>query len=195
MRRKGLVWLAVCAGLFVGLATTGMALGQGEPLPTVYSGDVVIQDAPAPQGATLVACVQSCTVPPGWKSDPVEIQSGGEYRVLVVGAPEALLGQLTTFWIESEFGRIQATETAIFEAPVNADAITQTLNLTFDRPLPSAPPTPTPTITPTPRPTPVPPIPGDPSVSNLSRIALIAGIVAVVVGGVLLFVVRRRRAF
>lgn len=39
MRRKGLVWLAAFAGLILGLATTGVALGQGEPLPTVYSGD------------------------------------------------------------------------------------------------------------------------------------------------------------
>lgn len=137
-----------------------------------------------------MACVQNCGV---WESDPIEIQPEGEYRVLVVGGPEALLGQRITFWIVNDFGRIQARETAVFEEPANADALTQTLNLSFDDPLPSAPPTPT--ITPTPQPTPVPPIPGDPSVSNLSRIALIAGIVAVVVGGVLLFVVRRRRAF
>ena len=62
MRRKGLVWLAAFAGLILGLATTGVALGQGEPLPTVYSGDALIQGAPAPQGATLVACVQNCGV-------------------------------------------------------------------------------------------------------------------------------------
>ena len=60
----------------------------------MYSGDALIQGAPAPQGATLVACVQNCGV---WESDPIEIQPEGEYRVLVVGGPEALLGQRITF--------------------------------------------------------------------------------------------------
>ena len=66
----------------------------------------------------------------------------GQWEAVVPG-PEALLGQRITFWIVNDFGRIQARETAVFEEPANADALTQTLNLSFDDPLPSAPPTPT----------------------------------------------------
>lgn len=109
--------------------------------------------------------------------------------------PERLAGKVITFWIENEFGRIKATETDVYD-PARKD-ITPTLNLDFPDPLPTPPeptPTPPPTITPTPTSTPALPIPGDASVPRLSRLALIAGAGALVVGVAIIFLIRRRKA-
>ena len=94
---------------------------------------------------------------------------------------------------------MQADETAIF-VQVNlttSAGLNNVLDLKFPEAPPAAPvptPTPTPTVTPTPLPTPVLPIPGDPSVTQIPRIALIAGMIALVAGGSILFLVRRRNA-
>ena len=194
MRRylPGLVAVALCVA--VGIATLGAVSQQGVPLPLAYGGNVFIQQTAASEGLSLFACVQRCE---DYQSDPVTTGPGGEYSILVVGPPnESFLNKEITFWIENEFGRIKATQTAVYRVPTDPKDLTPTLNLEFTDPLPTPPPTPpptpTPTIAPTPSPTPLLPVPGDASVPRLSTIALVAGIAAVVVGGGMLLLLRRR---
>ena len=193
MRRylPGLVAVALCAA--VAVASLGAVSQQGVPLPLIYGGNVFIQGTEAPEDLVLFACVQSC---PSYQSDPVTTGPGGVYGILVLGpSNESFLNKEITFWIENEFGRIKATQTAIYRVPSDPKGLTPTLNLEFADPLPTPPPpspTPTPTITPTPSPTPLLPVPGDASVPRLSTIALIAGIAAVAVGGSILLLLRRR---
>ena len=116
------------------------------PLPIIYDGKVSIQGQEAPEGLSLFACVQGCA---SYRSDQVTIGPGGEYRVLVVGPPnESFLNKEITFWIENEFGRIKATQTAIFRVPSDPKDLTPRLNLEFSDPLPEPPPPPTPTNSP-----------------------------------------------
>ena len=165
-----------------------------------FSGNVTIQGQQAPEGLTLVACVQDCAT--GWESFAYKTLADGRYRSLQVAPGNKLVNKTITFWIVNESGRIRATETAVY-AP-NPNKLRVTLELDFTDPVPTpVPPTATPTLTPTPTPTftatptrtPVPPIPGDPTVPRLSRAALIAGVAAMAAGGMILFVLRRRRAF
>ena len=121
-------------------------------------------------------------------------------NTLIISPPEdSFIGKRITFHATRGFGDVQADETAIF-VQVNlttSAGLNNVLDLKFPEAPPAAPvptPTPTPTVTPTPLPTPVLPIPGDPSVTQIPRIALIAGMIALVAGGSILFLVRRRNA-
>ena len=199
MRRNGLALLGLLSCLIAALVALGAVPNQGRPpLPIIYSGTVFIQGEEAPEGLAVVACVTDCTE--GWQGDAQMTRPGGRYIGLVVGPPSAEdVGEEITLWIVNEFGRIQATETLKFEL----GDLTRTLDLHFDKPVPTPlplEPTPTPTVTPTPTITPIPtptavlPIPGDPSVSNLSRVALFAGTAALLAGGAILYLLRRRRS-
>ena len=201
MRRIGPTLAATISGLLLALGIMGAAAAQEIPsFPVSYSGNVTLQGQQAPEGLTLVACVQDCAA--GWESVPVKTRSDGSYFRLLVAPGSKLVKKTITFWIVNESGRIRATETAVYDP--NPNRLRVTLALDFTDPVPTpVPPTPTPTLTPTPAPTitptptrtPVPPIPGDPTVPRLSRVALIAGVAAMAAGGMILFVLRRRRAF
>ena len=198
MRRGVATLVAVLSSFIVALPLLGAVPQQERPpaSPITYKGDVLVQGAPAPAVLTLVACVIDCV---SYQSEPVLTRDDGSYFALVVGPPnDTFLDQQITFWIVTEpGGRIRATETAVYEAITSPSDLTPILNLRFDDPVPTPPPatpTPIPTATPTPTATPVLPIPGDPSVRNLPRTALILGIAALLAGGMILLLVRRRRA-
>ena len=188
MRRNGLAILASVVAVVVALASIAAVSGQ-PPLPIIYSGQVTIEGAPAPEGLTVVGCVQSCD---RYESEPVITGSGWEYRLLVVGpSDEFLVNEVTTFWIVTPSGRIRATQAPTFRAPANPSGLTPTLNLEFADPVPTPPPptfTSTPEPTPTPTVSPFPPTPGDASVGQLSWIVLIAGLAALALGGAILVV-------
>ena len=190
--------VAVLACLIVAFVVLGAVLRQGVPFPLIFSGMVSVQEAAAPEGLALLACVRDCN---SYQSDAVTTGPGAEYIGLLVGPPdETFVNDMITFWIVTDFGRIQATQTVRYRIPADPAGLTPTLDLEFTEPVPLPPPptpTPTPTITPTPTATPILllPITGDPSASQLPRVALIAGIAALAAGGAILYLVRRRRAF
>ena len=193
MGRIGLTLVAVLACLATAMLTLGAAPRQFPPPPLIYSGTITIQEAPAPAGLTLVACVISCESYESSESESVVTEAGGAYRVLLVGPPSSdFEGRPISFWIVNAHGRIQAEQAATFNP---SRVLTRTLDLTFTEPLPEAPPTPTPTMTPTPSATTGLPIPGDPAVPQLSRLAVILGGAALAAGVGLLLVLRRRSAF
>ena len=189
MRPNVVVLAVVLTSIVAGTLALGAVPQQEIPaFPVVYSGKVSIQGAPTPEGLSLVACVA------GWESEPAKTLEG-RYVFLKVEAPESLVKEETTFWLVNQFGRIKAKQTVSYEP---SQEVSRTLDLEFDEPMPTPPPptpTPTPTVTPTPLPTPGLPIPGDPSAPRLANGALIAGIAALLVGGAVLLLARRRREF
>ena len=194
MRRGAATLVAVLSSLIVALPLLGATPQQERPpFPVIYGGSVFVKGAPAPAGLSVVGCVIDCS---RYKSDPVLTDETGRYRTLVVGPPnEAFLNEEITFWIENQFGAIQAAETATFDPTIVS--LTRTLTLRFGEEVPTPPPSapmPTPTVTATPTATPVLPIPGDSSVRSLPRMALIVGVAALLAGGMILLLFRRRRA-
>ena len=197
--------VAVLFSLVAGLSILGAVSQQGDPLPIIFSGPVFIQGQPAPVGLSVVACVLECGT--GWESEAMVTRAGGEpeepvwYTGIVVQPGELLLGELITFWIVTDFGRIRATQSSVYQPDFNN--LTPILRLEFEDPVPLSPTpttpptpttTPTPTVVPTPSATAISPIPGDASVPGLSRLVLIVGAAALLVGGAILFVIRRRKA-
>ena len=198
MRRRvpGPIGVLLC--IIVGFAILAAVPEQDQgppPFPMIFSGTVSIQGEEAPEGLALVACVQDCA---SYETVEVITRPGGKYSILIIGPPNAAyLEKEISFWIVTEHGRIRATQTATYRPTI--ENLTPRLDLDFTDPVPVPPeptPTPTPPPTPTPLPTPVLPIPGDTAVPDLSLIVLLAGIVILVAGGAVLFLVRhRRRAF
>jgi len=200
LQQRAVTILTVVACMIAAVATFGAAPQQEEIPPNfvVYSGDILIEGEPAPEGLLLVACVAGCET--GWETSEEDGQAvrtrvDGTYAGIIVDPlDESFVGEEITFWILTDFGeRIKAVETAEYDAELPLSRI---LNLTFDDPLPEAPtPTPVPTATPTVAPTAtlVLPIPGDAGVPTLFRWALIAGAAALVLGGVTFFWFHRRR--
>lgn len=199
--RRDITFLAmVCSLVFGAFAAMGLVPQQGERppqpfFPDFFSGGITLQGAPAPAGLTLVACIDDCAAV--FQSQPVQVETGGRYSKLEVNpSDEALIGHAVSFYLVNQFGRIKAAETRKFVGAFNF----YTVDLTFSQPLPV--PTPTPTLTPTPTPTPIPtltptaslPVPGDPGVTTIPKVALAAGAAAVFVGGLLLLLARRRAA-
>lgn len=196
MWRRVFSLAAIVSCLIAAPAVMGAAQGQGglPPFPIVYIGNVAIQGQPASEGLSVVGCVGGCSA---WESTPVLTTEDSKYVGLTIRAPEALLDEEITFWIVVEgVGRIRASQTDTYSPDIN---VQRDLNLDFDQAVPTPLPptaTPTPTRTPQSTSTPVLPIPGDPSVSNMPRLALLFGVAAVVIGGVMLYLVRRpSRAF
>jgi len=137
----------------------------------------------------LIACIDGCQ--DGFESPAYPLKADGKFAQLEVKPlNEELVGHTITFYLENEFGRIQALESrpyiGVFDFYVQ--------DLTFVDPMPT--PGPTPVPEPTPRPTPIAllPVAGDPSVARLPKIALMAGGAAVVAGAALLLVARRKVA-
>jgi len=148
-----------------------------------FSGTVLLQGSPAPEGTLLIACIDSCEG--SFESAPYSLKTGGAFDQLEVNpVSEQLVGHPITFYLVNEFGRIRSVETrpyiGVFDFYVQ--------DLTFVDPLPLAP-----LPDPTPRPTPTAslPVAGDPAVARLPKIALMAGAAAVLIGGSLLLVSRR----
>ena len=192
MRREVTFLVIVCALLASALGTMGSIPRQDERPPQpffqdFFSGTVLLLGVPAPTGTQLIACVDSCSS--GFESQPVLLKPGGTYDFLEVNpSDEALIGRLVSFYLVNEFGRIRADETRGFVGVFDF----YTVNLTFNDSMPV--PTPAPTITPIPTltPTAVLPVPGDPGVTAIPRLALIAGAAAVTAGAGLILVARRR---
>ena len=191
--RRQIGFLATISILLMGaFATLGAVPGQGERPPQpffqdFFSGRVSLQGAPAPAGEQLVACIGSCTT--GFASQPVKVEPEGSYSGLELNpADEDLIGRLVTFYLVNDFDRIKAAETWTFVGVFDF----YTLDLTFTDPMPM--PTPTPTMPPPPTVTPTAslPVPGNPAVTAIPRLALIIGAIAVVCGAALLLVARRR---
>ena len=186
--------------MIVALSILGAALRQDvPPFPVAYSGDILIQGEPAPEGLLVLACVAGCDA--GWEGSEedeqaVRTRADGSYAGVIVGPPdESFVGEEITFWIVTDFGdRIKAVESVEYDAdlPLSREGF----DLTFDDPLPEPPtatPPPTATSTVAPTATLVLPIPGDAGVPGLFRWALIAGAAALAVGGVTFFWFHRRR--
>ena len=206
MRRKTTFLAIVCSLVIGAFAAMGLVPQQGERPPQpffqdFFAGGITVQGAPAPAGLTLVACIDDCAAV--FQSQPVQVEAGGRYSKLEVNPrDQALIGHAVSFYLVNQFGRIKAAETRSFIGVFDF----YTVNLTFRQPLPVPTPTPTltpiPTPTPTPTPTPIPtltptaslPVPGDPGVTTIPRVALAAGAAAVFVGGLLLLLARRRAA-
>ncbi len=154
-----------------------------------FSGTVLLQGSPAPEGTLLIACIDGCEG--SFESAPYSLNADGVFDQLEVNpVSEDLIGHPITFYLVNEYGRIPAVETrpyiGVFDFYVQ--------DLTFVDPLPLAPvPDATPSPTPTPRPTPTAslPVAGDPAVARLPKITLMAGAAAVLVGASLLLVSRR----
>lgn len=188
MRREITFLAIVCSVVFGAFAAMGLVPQQGERPPQpffqdYFSGEITVQGAPAPAGLTLVACVDDCAAV--FQSVPVQVEAGGRYSRLEVNPSDpALTGHTVSFYLVNQFGRIKAAETKSFIGVFDF----YTVNLTFREPLPV--PTPIPTLTPTAS----LPVPGDPGITSIPRIALAAGAAAVLVGAVLLFLARRRAA-
>jgi hypothetical protein len=191
--RRNTGFLATISVLLISaLATVGAVPGQGERPPQpffqdFFSGQISLQGSPAPAGIRLIACVDDCAT--GFESQPVEVAPAGSYSGLEVNpSEEDLIGQTVRFYLVNDYGRIEAVETWTFVGVFDF----YTLDLTFTGPLPM--PTPTPTLVPTPTVTPTAslPVPGDPRVTAIPKLALIIGAIAVVGGGTLLLMARRQ---
>ena len=148
---------------------------------------MTLRGAPAPTGTKLVGCVLDCAT--GFESKAIELQAGGTYELLEVNpSDEALIGLPVKFYLVNDFGRIIAQETAAFIGVFDF----YVLDLTFNDRLPV--PTPIPTATPTMQPTPtaILPVPGDPAITAIPRLALLIGAAAVAAGAGMILLARRR---
>lgn len=189
MRRE--VTFLLVAFAVMAIATVGAVPQQGERPPQpffqdFYSGTVTLQGAPAPADTKLIGCVLDCVT--GFESKSVELQAGGTYALLEINpSDEALIGLPVHFYLVNEFGRIKARETTAFIGVFDF----YVADLTFNDPLPV--PTPMPTVTPTMQPTPtaILPVPGDPAITAIPRLALIVGAAALAAGAGMIMLARR----
>ena len=185
--------LAALTIILAGAMGAGPRQDGGPPqpfFPEFYSGQVLVQGAPAPAGSELIACIDKCESV--YRSAPVKIAENGNYTMLEVNPEDqGLLNRTVYFYLINQFGRIQALETAKFTGssthicPDRRGAC-RTLDLSFADPIPE--PTPTPTVTPTAS----LPVPGDPRVTAIPKLALAIGAAAAAAGALLLLVVRRQ---
>lgn len=192
MRRfSGIAILATVGLLIAAFASLGAGPNQAERPPQpffqdFFSGSVLLQGSPPPNGTLLIACIDGCET--GFESAPYSLAASGVFDQLEVNPiSEDLVGHIITFYLVNEFGRIRAVESrpyiGVFDFYVQ--------DLTFVDPMPSPQPTPQPNATPRPTPTASLPVAGDPPVARLPKLALVAGAVAVLLGGGLLVTVRR----
>ena len=187
MRRDRLTFIALIVPAVLAWILMGAAPAQqSQPRnPIFYSGTVTVQGELVEAGLDIIVCVGGCE---SYASTPVPTRNGGKYGPVPI-APDGqgFQNREMTFWIVTDFGRIQATQTPTFSMTAE---ITQRVDLTFTDPLPLPPP---PTPMPTPLPTPVLPIPGDPVMTQIPVLAVVLGIAALGAGATMLFVVGRRR--
>ena len=173
-----------------------MAAGPNQPerppqpfFQDFFSGKVLLQGSPPPAGTRLIACIDDCETV--FQSAPYSLRSDGSFDQLEVNpSSEDLVGHTIFFYLVNEHGKIRADESrpyiGVFDFYVQ--------DLTFVDPLPIPEPTPTPEPTRRSTPTASLPIAGDPSVTQLPKIALMAGAAAVVAGLGLILAARRRIA-
>jgi len=209
MRRFQAIVFFTIGGLLVAFSILGVGPNQVERPPQpffqdFFSGTVLVQGSPPPEGTLLMACIDGCDT--GFESAPYGLKLDGAFAQLEVNpGDETLVGRPIIFYLVNEFGRIRAVETRPYVGVFDFYA----QDLTFVDPMPVAPPTPAPpptlapsptpapTLTPMPNPAPTPtptaslPIAGDPALARLPKITLMAGAVAVVLGAGLLFASRR----
>ena len=209
MRRFQAIVFFTTGVLLVAFAILGVGPNQVERPPQpffqdFFSGTVLVQGSPPPEGTLLIACIDDCDT--GFESAPYGLHLDGTFAQLEVNPDdETLVGHPITFYLVNEFGKIRAVEIRPYIGVFDFYA----QDLTFVDPMPAPPPTPTPpptlaptptlvpTLTPKPDPTPMPtptaslPIAGDPALARLPKIALMAGAAAVVLGLGLLFSSRR----
>ena len=192
--------------LLIAFATLGVGPNQVERPPQpffqdFFSGTVLVEGSPPPEGTLLVACIDGCDA--GFESALYALKADGKFAQLEVNPDdETLVGRPITFYLLNEFGRVRAIETKAYIGVFNF----YVQDLTFVEPMPVPPPTPAPTPTPRPTPTPTPtptprptptvslPVAGEPALARLPKIALIAGAAAVMLGAGLLFSARRQEA-
>jgi len=192
VRREVTFLVIICALVVATLSALGAAPQQGERPPQpffqdFFSGTVSHLASAPPPGTLLLACVDDCTT--GFESQPVQLESGGKYAFLEVNpTDQAFIGRTVSFYLVNEFGRIKAAETRRFVGIFYF----YTMDLTFKDPLPMPTPMPTATPVPTLTPTAVLPVPGDPGLTAIPRMALIIGAAAVAVGAGLMLLARRR---
>ena len=190
--RKITLLIGMAALIFSALSTLAAVAGQGERPPQplfedFFSGSVTLQGSAAPAGTQLIACIIDCTT--GFESEPVRILAAGRYEQLELNpSDESLIGRTVSFYLVNQYGRIKAVETTSFVGVFDF----YSLDLSFNQSLPV--PRPTPTVTPIPTVTPTAslPIPGDPSLTAIPRLALIIGAITVVGGTGLILLARRR---
>lgn len=198
VRRSSTTIFLISVLILSALALMGAGPNQDQRPPQpffqdFFSGAVLLQGSPPPEGTQLIACIDDCDAV--FQSAPYSLNAGGTFDQLQVDpSDEGLIGHTIYFYLVNEFGRIRAEESrpyiGVFDFYVQ--------DLTFTEPLPVAPPIPLPEPTPVPAPTPVPtptavlPIAGDPSVALVPRMALMAGGAALVAGTALLLAARRK---
>ncbi len=194
MRRSSTTIFLMVALVLFALAWVGAAPSQDERPPQPFfqdflSGTVLLQGSPPPEGTLLIACIDDCDTV--FQSAPYRLKADGSFDQLEVNpSSEKLVGHTIYFYLVNEYGRVLAEESRYYIGVF--DFYVQ--DLTFAAPLPGPQPTPVPEPTPVPTPTAVLPIAGDPSVTVIPKIALMAGAVAVVAGAGLLLAARRKVA-
>ena len=185
--------LAALTILLAGAMGAGPRQDGGPPqpfLPEYYSGQILVQGVPAPAGSELIACIDDCESV--YRSAPVKTAESGIYTMLEVNPEDqGLLNRTIYFYLINKFGRIEALETSKFTGSTinicpDRRGACRTLDLSFADPIPA--PAPTPTVTPTAS----LPVPGDPGVTAIPKLALAIGAVAATAGILLLLVARCR---
>ena len=194
MRRLFLIILTTISLSIGAFGWLGLGPQQAERPPQpffqdFFSGSVLVQGSPPPEGTLLVACIDGCEN--GFESTSYRLDADGNFDQLEVNPDnENLVGHLITFYLVNEFGRIQAVETrpyiGVFDFYVQDLTFVDAMAIPQPTPLPNPP-------SPTQRPTPTAslPIAGDPSVARIPEIALMTGIVIALFGASLMLIARR----
>ena len=144
-------WMRAATAIVVGggalltlLTDTARAQEALPPLPTLYLGVALLSDGTAvTEGLFIVARFGDV------ESDPVDVEEGGQYNLLVAPPDDSYHGEEVTFHLE---GVVQAQDTDTLNAKSGVPTVQEDFTLTFPRlpPTPTHTPTNTPTITPTP---------------------------------------------
>lgn len=187
MSRKALIVAALVFALAcatsAGIATAAVQ-GQVPSFPLIYGGKVYVNDQPAPDGIEIYAKFNDT------RTGKVFSQ-GGNFSGLGVSIPIGATSGKITFWATRGFGEVQAAESVQYNTSMSSTfSETTPLDLHFPT-VPGNFQTPA-ALTPTP--TAALPIPGEPLVPALFGIALAAGAVLLVGGGVALRAARTHRA-
>ena len=194
VRQTSTTIFSIAALLLLASALVGADPNQDERPPQpffqdFFSGKVLLQGSPPPEGTVLVACIDDCDTV--FQSASYQLKADGRFDQLEVDpSNEVLVGHTIYFYLVNEFGRIRAEESRLYIGVF--DFYIQ--DLTFMDPLPAPAPDPTPEPTLQPTPTASLPIAGDPAVTQVPKLALMAGAAAVVAGASLLLAARRREA-
>ena len=195
-------------GFYVALMAVALGASLYQPSqPTLYKGFAFVAGQPAPDGLQIFARVRDFQSPAATVTDG---KYGFGFDPLVVGPATSFVGGTITFHATFAFVEVQAAETDIFSGNLNAG---KTLDLNFPELPVIEEPTPTPTSTATatppattvttptatpvatPTPTPSLPIPGEPGVTVIPKVALSVGGLLLAAGVVTLVLLRRRKAY